>query len=451
MSMRVLNGAERSESKGVTTEQDMQIVQLPQEVAQQPPTQTTRSLRVLYAAGPGNVLGTYQNWLNGQDDVSQVAVTYSSQFFDACRKLNAQGYVISSCAEKGVLQDEQFKIEHRPHPTQYMSGVRYHLGQIWYGLRLAASALRWRADVAVVADGTTHWFVLWALPHLGIKLVPSLHCVLWSKYLTRRPLEKLISSFNRYTFANSLRILAVSNDIAQQVRQLTSVHPPIQEFLPLYRRGEFHDVKPPSADRSVFRVLFIGRIEVNKGVFNLLDIAKRFAAEGRQIHFDLCGTGSALHALQQAAIEAKLETSFVCHGYCNKPQIRKRLGESHVVISPTTTAFVEGFCKVVAEGILAGRPVITSTVCPALSYVQPAVVEVKPNDINGYGDALLKLCDDSEFYEMKRRACLEVQDQFYNWSFSWETALQSTLLAAQAAKTQSKSAALKNAPSSVQQ
>ena len=396
---------------------------------------TVRSLRVLYAAGPGNVLGTYRHWLNGKDDASQVSVTYSSQFFNACRSLDAQGYVLSSCPEATVFEDEQFKIEHRPNSAQDKSGISYHLHLIWYGLRLTASALRWRADVAVVAEGTTHWFVLLALSLLGVKVVPTIHCVLWGKYAPQKKLDKLISKLNGYLFASSHRVMVASNDIADQVKQITIEQPEISEFLPLYRRSEFSRIAPPSADRSPFRVLFIGRIEVNKGVFDLLEIAKRFKAEGREdIRFDLCGLGSAFEALKQAAIDAGLSETFVCHGYCMKSQMQERLGESHIVIAPTTTDFVEGFCQVVAEGVLAGRPVVTSEVCPALSYVRPAAVEVQPNDVQGYGDALLKLCDDRAFYEEKQQGCLEVQEQFYEFSRSWEATLKSTLIAAQAAE-----------------
>lgn len=265
---------------------------------------TVRSLRVLYAAGPGNVLGTYRHWLNGKDDASQVSVTYSSQFFNACRSLDAQGYVLSSCPEATVFEDEQFKIEHRPNSAQDKSGISYHLHLIWYGLRLTASALRWRADVAVVAEGTTHWFVLLALSLLGVKVVPTIHCVLWGKYAPQKKLDKLVSKLNGYLFASSHRVMVASNDIAAQVKQITIEQPEISEFLPLYRRSEFSCIAPPSADRSPFRVLFIGRIEVNKGVFDLLEIAKRFKAEGREdIRFDLCGLGPAFEALKQAAIE----------------------------------------------------------------------------------------------------------------------------------------------------
>ena len=393
---------------------------------------TSKPLRVLFAAGPGNVIGTYKHWINEQDDPSQVAVTYSSQFYDVCCDLKLQSYVISSCEEKKFVRDGRFMIEHRPIPLRNASGLLYHLGQLWYDLHFIFSAVRFRADVAVVMTNTTHLFVLSLLRWLGVQVVPSLHCVLWRKYAPQRMVESLILKLSRSLFVSDcFAILTASEDISEQVAQLTlSQHQPLVNFLPTYRRMEFAGVAAPDDKRSPFRVLFAGRIESNKGVFDLLEIAKRFAAQGRHdITFDICGSGSALEPLRLAAKQAGVDASFVCHGHCHKLQMREMFNQSHVVIVPTKTDFIEGFNQVVSEGVLSGRPIITSGVCPALFYVRNAAVEVPPDDIEQYAQALLKLCDEREFYEEKRRGCLELQEQFYDISQSWGAALESVLVA----------------------
>ncbi len=388
------------------------------------------SLRILYAAGPGNVIGTYDYWVKGQDDPSQVSVTYSSQFYDVCQKLKAKAYVISSFGERSRWQNEQFILENRPNFLQNTSGILYHLGQVAYGLRLIISAIGFRANVAIIDTGSTHWFMLSVLSWLGIQVIPSLHCTLWRKYEPQRRIERQILQLSRRFFAKDCAaILAVSQNIKGQVAQITQGNPrPVVEFLPAYRSTEFANVTEPNLERSPFRVLFAGRIERNKGVFDLLAIAQRFAAQGRQdIIFEICGSGSALDDLRIAVAQADLRDTVICYGYCQKAEMRQRLSQSHVVIVPTRTEFVEGFNQVVAEGILAGRPVVTSSVCPALDYVQTAVVEVPPNDVKAYGDALLQLCDDRNFYEQKRRNCLSLQAQFYDPARSWNAALESIL------------------------
>ncbi len=394
----------------------------------------SNTLRVLYAAGPGDVIGTYSYWVKGQDDPSQVSKTYSSQFYEVCRALDAQAYVISSCPEKKFLRDGRFTIEHRPIPLGKASGILYHLGQLWYGLQLIASAVRFGANAAVVADGTTHWFILALLPLLGVQVIPSLHCGLWRKYMPQRTADKLILKLSQFLFAKCCAaILTVSDEISEQVAQLTANrHRLMRRFSPVYRREQFALLDAPSEERSPFRVLFAGRIERNKGVFELLEIAKRMKTLGRQdITFDLCGNGSALEELRLAAQVAGVDSSFVCHAHCNKTQMREMFNRAHAMLVPTRTDFAEGFNKVVAEGVLSGRPVVTSAVCPAVSYVRDAVVEVPPDDLMGYGDALMQLCDDRKFYEQKRQGCLASQEQFYDHSRSWGAALKSILVAIQ--------------------
>lgn len=391
----------------------------------------SKSLRVLYAAGPGNVIGTYNYWRKGEEDPSQVAITYSSQFYDVCRDLEAECYVISLCEEKQCLRDGKFTLEHRPNPLRKASGLLYHLGQVWYGLGLIATAIAWRANFAIIADGSTHWFVLSILSSLGVQVVPSLHCTPWGKFVPQRKIDKLLAKLNRNFFTNSCTaIMAISDDVAKQLANMTEgKNNPIVQFKPTYRPTEFAAIKQPDAEHSPFRVLFVGRVEANKGVFDLLEIAKRFAALGRKdITFDICGTGSALDVLRQQVKQDLVDSSFTFHGYCNKLKMKEMLSKSHVVIVPTKTDFVEGFNKVIAEGVLSGRPVITSAVCPALSYMQGSLVEVPPDDITAYGDAILKLCEDREFYEQKRQYSKQLSERFYDISSGWGAALKSILV-----------------------
>ena len=107
--------------------------------------------------------------------------------------------------------------------------------------------------------------------------------------------------------------------------------------------------------------------------------------------------------------------------------MREMYSQTHVVIVPTTTDFIEGFNKVVAEGILAGKPVITSSVCPALEYVADGIVEVPPNDTQAYGTAIIRLHEDRSLYESKRRGCTALQEQFYDPDRGWAAALKRML------------------------
>lgn len=356
-------------------------------------------------------------------------MTYSGQFYSLCRERGARGYVISYCPRRERVKDGPFLIEHRPLRFGKGPGPLYHLEQVWYGLRLTMSAVRFRADVAVISGGA-HWFALGLLPWLGVKVVPTLHCVLWRKgQPPRNRLGRIIRALNSRFFRNSTAaILSLSNDITEQVSELLRGTPKrIVSFLPTYRRESFAGIAAAPAPPP-FRVFFAGRIERNKGVFDLLEIARRFGAEGRRdIEFDLCGEGSALPELRREIERAGISVGFRCHGHVEKPRMRQMYADAHIIIAPTTSDFIEGFNKVVAEGVLAGKPVVTSSICPALEYVRDAVVEVPPDDVRAYGDAILRLREDSAFYESKCRGCASAQDQFYDASRGWAAALAAAI------------------------
>lgn len=394
----------------------------------------SRPLRILYAAGPGDVMGTYRHWKAGRDDPSQVAVTYSSQFFDVVRELDAEAFVIACNANRGGLRDGNFVVKHRPVPFHHSrSAVLYHLGQMWSALRLILSAVAFRADLMVIVCGTCHWFPLRVLRWLRVKVVPTMHCVLWRKGQAPRGLQRPIGKLNRKFFTRTVSgIMSASHDISEQIAELTAGRlKTVYEFLPSYRPDEFGKIGEPPKARKPFRVFFAGRIERNKGVFDLLEICRRYVEAGRtDIEFDVCGAGGALAELKAETERAGLAGRFRCHGHCDKPTMRAMFTQCHVVVVPTTTAFIEGFNQVVAEGVLCGRPVVTSSVCPALGYVRDAVVEVPPDDVRAYHDAILKLCDDEAFYEQKAAACRAAQAQFYDPARSWATTLKTVMRSA---------------------
>jgi glycogen synthase len=118
-----------------------------------------------------------------------------------------------------------------------------------------------------------------------------------------------------------------------------------------------------------------------------------------------------------------------CHGFCGRDRMLEFLSASSIVIVPTRTEFTEGFNMVCAEAILSGRPLITSDVCPALYYVRDATVEVTPNSIEDYANAVLRLVRDKRTYEQKVAACKLLQEQFYDPANSWARKVREAIAA----------------------
>lgn len=376
-------------------------------------------MRVFYSIGPADIVKMHGHWARGEPD-SSIHVPYARLFIETVDRLGADAWIITSNPNATDVQAGRFRLTHRPDPSGRQSGLGFHVGQVRRALRLVADAARFQPDVAFVAEGG-HWWALSLMRLLGVQVVPSLHCVLWQKYKPPTRVQRTVLALNRWFFGRCcFAVMAVSNDISKQVQEMTPGRtPPILEFIPHYLRSRWETLPAANWRERPFRVLFAGRIERNKGPFDLLDIAKRFAAEGRDIAFDICGRGPALDDLVAAAKAAGLESKFVCHGFCDQEKLRTLLGQSHVVVVPTTTDFVEGFNKVVAEGVLAGRPVVTSAVVPALAYVRDAVLEVEADNVNGYRDAIVRLAEDEKLYEAKRGATARYRDTFLEPGKHW--------------------------------
>jgi len=386
--------------------------------------QDRHRLCLAYAAGPGDVVRTFEHWRRGEDDPHQLSMTYSGQFFDVCSHLGARGVAFSSCNRIDRVRTGQFHVENLPKGPM-RKGIGFHLQQIGYVRKVVNRAMFHGVDLLIMADATGHFFPLhWYAPRrMGVLL--SLHCMLWSKFRNISRTQAVINFLNRSLFRRrAAAILCLSRDIAKQVGIATGRTPrPLIPFIPTYRRNVFEHVPEPP-DRPPFNLLFAGRMEREKGIFDLLQMAVDLKTTGQaHIHLHLCGDGSKEADLRQAVTRKGVEDIFHIHGYCHRPQMQAHIARSHALIVPTTTAMGEGFNKVVVEGVLAGRPVITSSVCPALETVADAVEEVPPDDSDSYRRAVLRLAGDSALYNAKREACRRVQAQFYDPARSWGWAL----------------------------
>lgn len=317
-----------------------------------------------------------------------------------------------------------------PIPTG-LRGLGFHRAMIDWARQTRNRVVGFRASAVLLTAGQNYFFVFDSLRRHGITLLISLHCVLAPKFGRPPASWRLLQWLNaRSVFRHAAAIMAVSGDVIEQVRALEpSTRERTSVFRPTYARDAFAGVPAPDwKPDGRFRLLFVGRAEANKGVFDLVTIAKiaREHLPGR-VQIDICGGGSALAELERMVASEGLGDCVRIHGECAAAQVREFYGTSHAVIVPTTSTFEEGYNKVCAEAILAGRPVITSAVCPALADVRPAAIEVPPDDAQAYADAVIALASDSALYAQKVQATAALQQQYYDSANSYGAVLESRL------------------------
>jgi glycogen synthase len=374
--------------------------------------------RVFYSSGPGNIIGSHEYWKRNEHDPTEVSVTFSSQVQDFCRDIGAEAYFVSLHAKRAVLKDGAFTLEHRPKPAY--RGARFHLGEIAYGLGLLATALRFRAQVALVDSGSTHYFVLTLFRLCGIRVVPILHNTLWpSGFPPTRPIPRLVQWLDTLLFWRwtPTAVLAVSPECERQVDALRGrKRYPIFQIRAQFERSYFARIPPapPHAQRP-FRMMFIGRINRIKGVFDILQIARAIEdSHPGLVRWEMCGRGVDFDELSAVHRELRLDEVVLLRGWTSLEDLTDVYSRSHASIVPTRSSFTEGLAMTAAEAILAGRPLVTNPVVPALEVLREACMEARTNDADSHRVAVVSLATDAALYERLRAACGAYQAQFFD-------------------------------------
>jgi glycogen synthase len=387
--------------------------------------------RIFYAmAGAGDLVESHRRWKLGEHNPSEVSITFSSQIEDFSKCIGAVTYLVSPHQREVVLQDGDVTIEHRP--KKALKGILYHLNDIFYGINLVRTAVRFRADVALIDSGCTHYFVLGLFRLFGISVIPILHNTIWpagfrSTKLSSRIIYLLDALFWRFL---PQAVIAVSPECERQLNEIRgNAKYSIFQIRAQFNSNYFNSIAaPPSHKYKPFRVMFIGRVERSKGVFDILEIARQIEDTSPElVRWEICGGGKDLEALRRRQVELDLQGIVNIRGWISLSELVAVYDRCHASIVPTTSSFAEGLAMTAAEAILAGRPVITNPVVPALEVLRPACVEARTDDVKSYVEELLHLANDEDLYLQLCRACPELSAQFYDRSKGLSSALRAAL------------------------
>ena len=347
--------------------------------------------KIIYCEGPGDLVASYAAWKRGHDFTKETSVTFSGQFFEFCRLKSLSFYAVSYGSLAQTIVEGTCTVSNLPRREIRLPKIGYELTVFLYAARLLLIALQLRPQVIFVASGVTDWIYLAILRLSGARIVPILHNTLWPEGFP--PRQGLRQKAYRFIWQRCVWwTLAVSPACARQVQSIAGPVP-ITIFKPSFPAASFTEAKPKQFEDTSFRVMFAGRIEENKGVFDILDIAEQLP----HVEFLLCGEGNALPELRRQ-VDARRLTNVSTYGQLERVQLLDRYLQAHVVIVPTKSSFAEGFAMVVAEAILLLRPVISNPVVPATEVLQSAVVLVPTDNVSGYVAAIEDLSKSGSSY-----------------------------------------------------
>lgn len=389
------------------------------------------SFRLAYLSGPIDAAKVYDEW-RGRRASDYFGTIYLKHLYGVAAELNLELLVITTLPG-GVSRRsmDHVTVANLPLPGG-RGGALYHLSMLAWAVRCMAEIVRFRANAALMTAGQDYFWTFRLLRLFRIRLLASLHCTLWPKYARRRLHHRLLCWLNGRLFYPACdHIQAVSHEAVAQIRAISpTARAEPRRFIATYDEARFAAVDPPSwpAHGEPFRLLYVGRLAVNKGVIDLVEIMRRL--EERQpgrFMLDICGEGSAARQLDRAIADAGLGHAIHVHGQCATDLLARRYAQAHAIVVPTRSDFEEGTPKVAFEAVLNLRPVVMSAACPALVDVADAAVEPRVDDVDDYVRAILALSEDPQLYAAKAGAADRCRQKHFDERNSYGTVLRAAL------------------------
>lgn len=156
-----------------------------------------------------------------------------------------------------------------------------------------------------------------------------------------------------------------------------------------------------SGRQSPVRLLFLGWLERDKGIFELLEACRRLAS-GRRFALDVAGEGNASADARAFVARHGLHELVCFHGWLRGQQLHEALAAADVLVLPS---WAEGLPNAMVEAMAAGLAVVVSAVgaIPEIITDRRSGMLVEPRNPESLERALGATLDDRELRESMAR------------------------------------------------
>lgn len=371
----------------------------------------------------------------GSDNPSCLYHDYIQQFAETCRRRELRGVIVFDGPKLSRCWVDGFRVYSVPYP---LAGPRpyviQHLRQVIYGFCIALIALIERAAAVILWDGFVHYATYLVIRCTGARVVPSYHTTLWECFSGEPDHWERVARVLKRTLTHHCDvILSASDVISTNIRSVTAGRSaPIDEFLPVYRRETLRhdrfDGRSGRRDPGTFEILVAGRLIESKGVLDAVRTLATLRSTGIQAKLRFCGAGRAVPDIRTLSRDLGVDHAVTFDGKLDAQEMLDRYHGCDVVFVPTTTRFREGFNQVSVEGVLLGKPVVVTDVCPSTRVLGSSVHTVEPGDVDGYSAALARVSHDRHQPRLSPDVRAEHFDQFFDAERGWGAALERALV-----------------------
>lgn len=159
---------------------------------------------------------------------------------------------------------------------------------------------------------------------------------------------------------------------------------------------------PADVSSDELRILYVGRLLAEKGIFDLVESLPR-VREQVSATLVVVGEGEEEAALRTRVGELGLEPFVDLRGYLIDSALADAYASATVFVLPSWS---EGFPTVLAEAMDAGLPIVTTRIRGAVDHLREGVnaLFVAPHDVAGLAGALARILGDAQLREQMSEA-----------------------------------------------
>jgi colanic acid/amylovoran biosynthesis glycosyltransferase len=178
------------------------------------------------------------------------------------------------------------------------------------------------------------------------------------------------------------------------------------------RRGGPAGGPAPLAAGDRARLLFVGRILAEKGVFVAIEAVRSLRAAGRDVSLTLVGNGPALETARALVAELGLDGRVELPGRVEPGRLEEIYSSAHVFVFPTS--WPEGFPTVISEAMAAALPIVTTANRGIVDHLRDGenAVFVPEHDPAAVSSAVSMLLDSPELRAAMSAANLRKVGEF---------------------------------------
>ncbi len=384
-------------------------------------------LRIAYLPGPGDVYGTYKHWREGRHDPRVPSITYSTQFYEFCQSGQCEGMLITQAAEPTpTMTDGDFTFA----KVVYQAGsgaAGYFASRYAYAQACIKALAPFKPHVAVIASDFD-WQYLPLAKRVADRLILTVHNTRWpmgAKGLS--PRQKLLNAGYRLAMRSVDGAVNTSHECERQL--LTLTRPDLPSFVAVPQQPEPIEAAPRTGPAR--NLLFLGRLEANKGVFDLLDAFCTLRETHPDLRLVFAGGGGALEPLRAEIAKRGLSDVASAPGHLDRPSVKAALKQADLMICPTRTDFNEGLAYVCFEAAAQGVPSVMSTVVPARELLKDACAVFEADSTPALTESIAGLLDDQDAYQRLSVAALSCSaETLYDRSRAWGSQLYRAIIGA---------------------